>query len=83
MLKGLPKNTSVNPNLDKIMQRELAIEQLANSLADWFGKDRHLPKEHTGVMILETKYVESIINEINRNFTDIIALTNDWELPNE
>ena len=66
----------------QIVKRELAIEMLATNLADWF-KDRELPNGHTGVMILETKYVENIIAGINRNFNDIIALTNDWEIFND
>jgi hypothetical protein len=75
-------NTIADKNLEQIINKQYAIEQLAKNLADWFGRERQLPLEHTGVMIVETRYVETIISEINRNFTDIIALTNDWELPN-
>lgn len=66
----------------QILDRELDIEMMATNLAEWFGASRSLPKQHTGAMVLETKYVESLLAGINQKYLEIVALTNDWELPN-
>jgi len=65
-----------------IVSRELDIEMMASNLADWFGTGRSLPSEHTGAMVLEAKYVESLLAGINQKYLEIVALTNDWEMPN-
>jgi hypothetical protein len=65
----------------QIIERELDIEMMATNLADWFGASRSLPKQHTGAMVLETKYVETLLAGINQKYLEIVALTNDWELP--
>ena len=73
-------NAISEKNSMEIIVRQNNIEMLAINLADWFGKDRELPKAHTGAIVLEHKYVENILKEIDRNFQEIIALTNDWEI---
>jgi hypothetical protein len=67
----------------QIVERELDIERMASNLAEWFGTGRSLPAGHTGAMVLEPKYVETLLAGINQKYLEIVALTNDWELPNE
>jgi len=76
-------NTLSDKTNMEIIVRQNNIEMLATNLADWFGGDRKLPEGHTGAIVLEHKYVESILREIDRNFQDIIALTNDWEIQHD
>jgi len=66
----------------EIVDRELDIEMMASNLAEWFGTGRSLPEGHTGAMVLEAKYVESLLADIQKKYLEIVALTNDWELPN-
>ncbi len=66
----------------QITERELDIEMMASNLAEWFGSGRSLPSGHTGAMVLEPKYVETLLTGINQKYLEIVALTNDWELPN-
>jgi hypothetical protein len=67
---------------EQILERETAISTMAGNLADWFGGERSLPEEHTGAMVLEPKYVESLLDGINQKYLEIVALTNGWEMPN-
>lgn len=66
----------------EILDREIDIERMASNLAEWFGSGRLLPDGHTGAMVLEPKYVETMLAGINQKYLEIVALTNDWELPN-
>ena len=66
----------------EILDREIDIEMMASNLAEWFGTGRSLPEAHTGAMVLEAKYVESLLAGIQQKYQEIVALTNDWELPN-
>lgn len=58
-----------------IAENDLAVQ--AQNLADWFGKNREIPENHTGKCVLEKMYVSTLVKNISEAFDRIEILTGD------